>query len=345
MQRKDFLKISAGLFCATFIQPRLLLAATRDFIYSVNGRLNGNRWGTILAHEHILVDFGGAEVAGYHRYDRQKVIEKALPHLLQFKKLGGNTLFECTPAYLGRDPFVMKELSEKTGINIIVNTGYYGARNHQHLPPHTFTDTPEQLAHRWTEEFRNGIEDSDIRPGFIKIGVNRGSLSEPDKKLIRAACITHLETGLTIASHTGPAEGALEQLDILKQYKVHPSAFIWVHAQNENDLKKQEEIARLGAWIGLDGISEKSLERHFSMLNNLRKAGFLSRVLISHDSGWYRVGEEDGGNFQPFSFIFEKFIPLLKREGYSKKEVNMLMRDNPVRAYAIKVRRVGIRFY
>jgi predicted metal-dependent phosphotriesterase family hydrolase len=339
MRRKDFLKISAGVLCASFIKPQALLAVPRNFTYSVKGRLNGNRWGTVLAHEHILVDFGGADVAGYHRYDRQKVIEKALPHLQQFKELGGKTLFECTPAYLGRDPYVMKELSEKTGLNIIVNTGYYGARNHQHLPPHTFTDTPEQLAEGWIDEFRNGIEGTGIRPGFIKIGVNRGPLSDTDKKLVKAACLTHLETGLTIASHTGPSDGAFEQLEILREYKVDPSAFIWVHAQNENDPEKQEQIARLGAWVGLDGINGKSIDRHFSMLNSLKKAGFLSRVLISHDSGWYRVGEEDGGNFQPYSLIFDKFIPMLREEGYTNKEVNMLLKDNPVQAYAIKVRR------
>jgi predicted metal-dependent phosphotriesterase family hydrolase len=339
MQRKDFLRLSASLVCTSFLKHHELFAAPKNFTYSVLGRLNSNKWGTVLQHEHILVDFGGADVAGPHRYDRKEVVEKALPFLLELKKLGGNTLFECSPAYLGRDPYVMKELSEKSGINIIINTGYYGARNNQHLPPHTFTDTPEQLANRWIEEFRNGIDGSGIKPGFIKIGMDRGPLSEIHQKLIKAACLAHLETGLTIASHTGPSEGAFEQLEILKEYKVDPSAFVWVHAQNENDMEKQVLIARSGAWIGLDGINSKSMDKHFVMVNNLRKAGLLSRVLISHDSGWYRVGEENGGNYQPYSLIFEKFIPLLKKEGYTKRELNLLLKENPVNAFTIKTRR------
>jgi predicted metal-dependent phosphotriesterase family hydrolase len=339
MLRKDFLRVSAALVGTAFIKPFELLAAPKNYTFSVLGQLYENKWGVILAHEHILVDFGGADVAGPHRYDRKKVIEKALPFLLEFKKLGGRTLFECTPAYLGRDALIMKELSEKSGINIIINTGYYGARNDQHLPPHTFTDTPEQLANRWIDEFRIGIDGSKIKPGFIKIGMDKAPLSEIDRKLVKAACLTHLKTGLAIASHTGPSDGAFEQLEILKEYKVDPSAFIWVHAQNENDLEKQVRVAKAGAWVGLDGINEKSIDKHYAMLDNLKINGLLNKVLISHDSGWYRVGEENGGEFKPYSVIFNKFIPLLKKEKYSDKEVDLLLKVNPINAYAIKIRR------
>ena len=65
-----------------------------------------------------------------------------------------------------------------------------------------------------------------------------------DAKLVRAAARAHLATGLTIAVHTGPAEGAFEQMEILKEEGVDPSAWIWVHAQGERDKAKHVGAAQ-----------------------------------------------------------------------------------------------------
>ncbi len=69
----------------------------------------------------------------------------------------------------------------------------------------------------WISEFKNGIEDTGIKPGFIKIAVNPDdTLSDEHMKIITAAAMTHLKTGLVIASHTGPDNPAFAQIDILK---------------------------------------------------------------------------------------------------------------------------------
>ena len=62
----------------------------------------------------------------------------------------------------------------------------------------------------------------------MKIGVNGASLTDLEQKLIKAAALTHLETGLTICTHTGPAIAAFEQIDLLKKNGVAPNAFVWV---------------------------------------------------------------------------------------------------------------------
>lgn len=90
----------------------------------------------------------------------------------------------------------MKRLSEATGLNIITATGYYGAANDRFVPSHAYKETAEELASRWIEEFERGIEGTGIKPGIIKIGVDAGPLSEIDAKLVQAAALTHLKTGL-----------------------------------------------------------------------------------------------------------------------------------------------------
>tara|TARA_R110000737_G_C14604387_1_gene489734 strand:- start:1833 stop:2843 length:1011 start_codon:yes stop_codon:yes gene_type:complete len=313
-------------------------ATQQPEVISVNGKMTPSEMGTTLIHEHILVDFIGADSVGYHRWNRDSVIAQTLPFLVDARKRGVNTFIDCTPAYLGRDPWLLKALSELSGLTIITNTGYYGAVDNKYLPEHAFTETSEQLATRWIDEFQNGIEGSGVRPGFIKISVNSSvPLSTVDQKLVRAAAITHLATGMAIASHTGPALPALEEIALLKAEGVDPSAFIWVHAQIETDFTYYNKAYDLGAWISLDGVVW-DVEEHLKRLIYCKKNGLLDKVLISHDAGWYSPGELNGGDFKSFTAIFDELIPLLKQNDYSEKDIDQLLRANPARAFAINVK-------
>ena len=86
---------------------------------TVNGPIPSGQMGISLIHEHILVDFIGADSINDQRWDKAKVVERSLPFLKQIKDLGCETLVECTPAYLGRDPVLLKTLSDSSGLNII----------------------------------------------------------------------------------------------------------------------------------------------------------------------------------------------------------------------------------
>jgi phosphotriesterase-related protein len=311
-----------------------------DIIMTVSGPVDAREMGVSLTHEHILVDFIGADSITELRWDKSKVVERSLPFLKHIKDHGCQIFIECTPAYLGRDPLLLKTLSDSSGLNILTNTGYYGAVNNKYIPDHAFIETADQLAARWIMEWQNGIDGTGIKPGFIKIGVANTSLSDLHKKLITAAALTHLKTGMTIASHTGLAIPAFEQLEILKKVGVAPEAFIWVHAQAEKDLNNQVKAAMMGAWISLDGIGENSIEDYVAMIKNLKNNNLLGKVLLSHDAGWYHPGEENGGEYQGYSTLFEKLIPRLKEENFSSEEINQLFVLNPANAFKIGVHKI-----
>lgn len=308
-------------------------------IQTVRGPVTADKLGRTLIHEHILVDFIGADATGYHRWDREEVVREVLPYLQEIKALGYETLIECTPAYLGRDPRLLKTLSEQSGLHILTNTGYYGARNNTFVPDHAFAETAAQLAARWTREWEQGIEDTGIKPGFIKIGVDQDSVLSPiHRKLIRAAGITHRATGLTIASHTLLAVPAFQQLNILREEGVAPEAFIWVHAQAEEDLDEHLRAARLGAWISLDNVNADQIDRYVAMLQNLKENGLLNRALISHDAGWYSPGEEKGGDFRGYTDVAQHLLPALREAGFSEQDIGQLLALNPAEAFRIRTR-------
>ncbi len=301
-------------------------------IITVKGQIVPEDMGLTLPHEHILVDFIGAEKTGKHRYVAQEVIDVMLPYLMEIKEAGVKTFVECTPMYLARDVEILRRLSDLTGLHILTNTGLY---KEPYLPSDSFTMTAEELAEKWIMEYEEGIDGTEIRPGFIKTAVNPGELVPIQRKVIKAAAITSASTGLTIATHTGAGVAAMEVLDILEEDGVNPDKWIYVHAQNEENHALIIEIAKRGAWIELDGIGPGKEEKHLLPLLKLLDAGFEKKILLSQDAGWYRAGEVNGGVKRPYTYIFSDFFPLARERGMTERLINTIMVENVSRAFAI----------
>jgi len=331
---------------ACFLLSNCTQILGQERLITVKGEIPVEEMGISLIHEHIIVDWIGADSTGYHRWVRSEVIERALPFLVAAKEKGVNTFFECTPAYLGRDPLLFKELSEKSGINIVTNTGYYGASNNKYVPEHAFDDTPENIARIWIEEFNNGIDGTDVFPGFIKIAVDRkDTLSSLHEKIVKAAAIAHKATGLTIVSHTGTDGPALAQLEILKKEGVSPEAFVWTHAQ-DGTFEGYRMAAEQGSWISIDNVNRNNgnnpggIDWFVEILTKLKEEKLLHNILISHDAGWYNVGQNQGGNYRGYTDIFDALIPALKAHGFSQNEIDLLLVKNPQKAYSVKIREI-----
>jgi phosphotriesterase-related protein len=334
--RRSFLFCLLSALGAAGIDRPARCAAGR--VNAVRGPLRPGALGLTLVHEHVLVDFIGADRVRRDRYQADEALQAVLPHLKIIQEFGCRTIAECTPAYLGRDPVLLKRLSEASGLHLVTNTGYYGAAGGKFLPEHARKESAGHLAKRWIDEFQNGIEGSGIKPGFIKIGVNNGPLSDMDAKLARAAALTHRATGMTIASHTGDGAAALQQLQILGQENVAPAAFIWVHAGKETNFEVHFKAARQGAWVEFEATSEASLGSCAKQVKAMLDRGFLRQVLLSLDAGWYHVGEPGGGTFRGYEFFFTRFVPTLRQEGVTEAQMRTLTVENPQRALELRVR-------
>ena len=138
-------------------------------VMTVTGPISANELGTTLIHEHILVDFIGAAKYDPERWNDDDVIKKVLPYLQEVQKAGCKTIIDCTPNFLGRDVQLLQRLSKACGLSIITNTGYYGGSDEKYLPAQVFTESANQLAERWTAEWENGIDGTNIKPGFMNV--------------------------------------------------------------------------------------------------------------------------------------------------------------------------------
>jgi phosphotriesterase-related protein len=299
-------------------------------IMTVAGPISPQEMGLCLPHEHVMSTFGDAP-ARYPTYDLPRLLSIVIPYLDKLKTLGCRTLLDCTAAYFGRHPELLRQISQDSGMQIITNTGYYSAAQDYYVPEHAHHETAPQIAARWTREFFDGIDETGIRPGFIKTAVDDGDFSELDKKLVRAAILTHRQTGLAIQTHTGNnLEAAQGILRLFYEEGISASAWVWVHAHNVRETEQLIDAARKGAWISLDGLSEGTASFILLTLQKLKAARLLDKAMLSHDGDSYCAGA-----FRPYEYIFTDFLPLLERSGFSPQEVRLLTVENPARAFTL----------
>ena len=345
MTRREFVALS-GLWvvgCGR-AQSELVAPATKSdpeddvpagsTIMTVRGEIAASEFGRALVHEHVLCDFIGADKTGPHRWDSDAVHEVILPNLRAAKAQGFDSFVDCTPAYIGRDPQLLRRLSDASDLHILTNTGFY---KEPFLPARVFTMSADELADEWTHEALDGIDNTEIRPGFIKIAVNPGSLIKVQQKIVRAAARTHRRTGLVIACHTGEGIAARETVAILRAEGVDPGRYIFVHADSEPNRDYHVEIAEAGGWVELDAVGWRPIEDHVALLKSARDAGIGDRLLVSQDSGWYYAGEPNGGNIRPYTYLVDDLIPAAIEAGIPREWIDEILTKNARRAFAIAV--------
>lgn len=341
MSRRRFLEqsavVAAGIACSV-ASSRATAAGAEAVVQTVLGAVPAAKLGPALAHEHVMCDFIGAEQTGRHRWEVDAVVKRMQPVVAQLKERGVTGFFDCTPAYIGRDPRVLKKLAEVTGLHIITNTGYYGGAGDKFVPKHAYVETPDQLVDRWVREWDRGIEDSGVKPGFIKIGVDEANgdppkLSDIDEKIVRASARASRRTGLSVTCHTGGGPAGLAATKLFIEEGGIPARFIVAHSDGHG-IHINQQVAELGAWVSFDAISRQPLEQHLKLVTVIIEK-HADRLLLSHDNGWYWVGQENGGEVRDFNFISDTFVPALLKNGLNMASIGKLTVDNPAKAFAL----------
>lgn len=305
-----------------------------ELIHTVNGAISIKEIKVALTHEHVMSNFG-KDIGATSHYDEAALMSQVVPYLQQVKSSGVDTLFDYTTAYFGRRVDLLQKIATTTGLNIVTNTGFYGAANDRYIPALAYIATEEEIAQLWITEFKSGIDGTTIKPGFIKLGFDSGVPSDIDQKLFIAGLITHLRTGLTLAVHTGDnAEAAVRQLQLLDRYNVRADAWIWAHANLMKDQKPLIAAATRGAWISLDGVKADNISQYLTMLKEFKANNLLHKVLLSHDGN----GFPQGGPIRPFTALQQHLIPAMQSNGFTPMEIKQLLVENPQAAFRIEVK-------
>jgi phosphotriesterase-related protein len=312
-------------------------------INTVLGSISEDDLGITLMHEHILVDLNGTNLVK-KTYTTDEVVDLILPYLIDVKNKGCSTIVEPTPYGLGRDLEILLQCAKKSGLNIITCTGAWDGFNVRGkcVPPEIKEKTVDEIASIWIKEFKEGIDDTGIKPGFIKMALgDEGEIFPLQEKLLRAAIKTSSETGLRIQCHVWKDPCVKRTFEILEEENLPFDNFIWIHADVTFDMPLILEVAKKGMWIEFDGIAGKeSYEKYPPAIKTLIEENLIDQLLFGQDSGSFKVKENSEENkiqtIRPYSTFFDRFIPYIVKEGIDQEIINKIIIENSRRVLTIK---------
>ena len=293
-------------------------------IRTVIGNIKEEDIGLTLVHEHICCYSEYLyQMAGKSYLDKEQLITISSHYLKELKeKYGLNTFIDCTPINIGRDITLLKEVSKKSGINIICSTGFYYTED-----PLLYSASAELLAEYIVKDAEN------INAGIIKCAVENEEISEFNKKLLIASALAQKALKLPIVLHTNANnKNGLKALEILLSEGVKPQAITVGHLSDAQDLDYIKQIAAQGCFIGFDRLygnyCEEYISKMIKAIVEICNAGYEDKILLSHDALFFNgFDSELTINEKPrFSYCFDNILPSL-----SKQIAEKVMIKNPIK--------------
>ena len=208
-------------------------------ICTARGLIHKSELGVTLGHEHIKWESDEFQANNMYfdkKYQEEDIhldLKHIMPIMLDIKAKGGKGVVETSPPIGGQNVRLLKELSERTDMHIIPCTGWNMTKQLYDVFPIHFE---EQLANRWIQDFKEGLDTIDgivIRPGHIKLLLDRGVLSKVDKAMLIAAVKASKETGIPIHCHIMEAKMVHEVIQVLDTENADYHKFLWAHADEE----------------------------------------------------------------------------------------------------------------
>ena len=316
-------------------------AANTARVQTVTGWIPAGDVGFVLPHEHVGIGSYGRH--GRDPWEMWGIIndeDLLADELVRFKDAGGGTLVDLTNIGLGRNPQRIKRLSERTGVPIVMGSGWYrgswGA-------PESFVDRrpTNDLVDELVREFHEGVGTTGIKPGVIgEIGTDRTWVNAQEERVFRAVARASRLTGMGIMCHAMRPRVGVGELEILLEEQADPARIVIGHVDLCPHLDYHLAMLERGANIEYDFLGQHSGRMHdavepriIGILLELLSRGYANQILLSHDFGISFNLHAFGGN--GYVYLHEGFLPRLRERGVSETEIHQMTVVNPGRVLAI----------
>lgn len=335
-------------------------------LQSVLGEISRAELGITAPHEHVLLDltafYQALPVPGVDDPATQKVEmwnlgilsrdcyalkdnllltdeETAAAELMFYKKAGGQTVVDASLPGIGRSPEGLVRISQKTGLNIIMGTGFYVGETH---PEALDSMTDEEIGDLMVRELTEGV--NGICAGYIgEIGISE-IFDDKERRVLRAAAIAHKKTGAAINVHINPwTVNGLEAADILLSAGVAPERICISHVDVENREEYIYALLKKGVYIEFDNFGKEYYIRRevrnsgyglfvhdterVTLLKKLIDDGYLKQLLLACDLCLKNLMHKYGG--WGYDHVLTNIVPMMEDEGISNEEIHTMLVDNP----------------
>jgi phosphotriesterase-related protein len=322
-----------------------------EWVNTVTGRARPEEFGTTLVHEHLLVGYPGWQMdALAPRFRRADALSRGVDRMQELRGFGVATFLDPCPMDLGRDVEFMAEVAERSGMRIICTTGAY--KQNEGLT-YTFGALPvEEIEAIYVKELTEGIGESGIRAGLVKVATGAPEISDYEKKLLVAGGRAAAAVGCPVLTHTDHASLGLEQIAILTAQGVPAHRILVGHSDGRDDHAYHRSLADKGAYVGFDRFGIEvfiSDEKRIESVCKMVGAGYTRSICLSHDStcaSWLGRPVFNGRivmtpealaatlpNWEA-THLFKRIVPRLRERGVTEADLQTIFVDNPRRYFA-----------
>jgi phosphotriesterase-related protein len=311
--------------CAAASRPGAVVDRISAVIRTVTGDI-ADVQGRILAHEHLQIDLsaqkGPANRIG--EAEEQAVVDD----LCHAKEFGLAAITDLSAPDWGRNPVALRRISERAGVAVVCAAGFYW----DPFPAIAVNGTVEQLRDIMISEIETGVGATDIRCGVIKVGTNRGEPDAVAGRLFRAAVAAAFATGAPVITHTSSPDQAAWHVRVLELAGMDMARVVISHLGAAHDVADLVEVARSGAFMGIDKVSFPKGPTNDQLADLVRDAcekGLERQIILSSDIARRTLLRRYGG--RGYSTVLADFVPMLLDRGISQSQIETMLHDNPVR--------------
>lgn len=324
-------------------------------VLTVNGPVDPAELGETLMHEHIFIDFKKPPPMDpmptsisviQPKSDKSEKkrggmtdFDESLHAIMQFKKEGGGTIVDVSNFGLTRDPLALKLVSEASGLNVVMGSGWY---MHQLYPADMDSLTVGQLTDIIVHDVTVGAQGTHIRSGIIgEVGVGDfKDFKDPHPllpnviKSIRAAARASRMTGAPMTIHNfEPFDQMMKVLDIIESEGVDLHRVVMSHTGGR-PVKEMKALFKRGVYVEWDfmgqaPLSDKAATKIIDSITSMIKAGYANQIVLSHDICTQAQLQVNGGG--GYTYINDIILPGLRAKGISKATIHKIMYENPRR--------------
>ncbi|MBQ9823134.1 MAG: phosphotriesterase [Solobacterium sp.] len=321
-----------------------------DYVNTALGPVSADQLGITSMHEHLLLGMPGWEFDASFRYDREAVAKLCIEKVNEAKSLGLNTIVDATPMDLCRDIELYKMVQEATSVNIISSTGLYTVTDGNLVfwkllaAYRGYDEALNRLTYTYTKEVTEGIGDTGVKAGVIKIATGK-EIAQIEEISIHAAALTQQKTGVRIISHTAAPSMGKPTAETLLAKGADPSKTMIGHMCDTPDPQLIIDCLDLGFYVGLDrfGLTMSiSDEEKCRVLAELIERGYINKLLLGHDCQVFNqvtdlIPEAMLANMPDWNLsgLFRTLIPRMKKDyGITDEQIHTLFVENPRRFFS-----------
>ena len=281
-------------------------------------------------------------------------VDEAIIEAQRLVDAGGRTLVDVSPRWAGDLPPAedLVRVANEAGLNIVKGTGYYIDGSYPDscdVPGRT----ADEIAQDMVSDVIEGVGDSRVRSGIIgEIGCS-WPLTDNERKVLRAAALAQIETGVAITVHPSRNEAALAQIrDILAEAGADLTRVILGHIDRCGySLETRRELLDSGCvleydFFGWEGHYRISLALKDGAMPNLPNdlgrikelqelisLGYGDQLLMSQDvsSKIHRTLHGGWG----YGHILRNVVPLMTLYGSTQSEIDRILVGTPRRLLTI----------